>query len=162
NGRQAVAAFEREAFDLILMDIQMPELNGYEATAAIREIEKATGRHLPIIAMTAHAMKGDRERCLAAGMDEDVSKTIKADELFAAIEFLTRIQPEPAATDEARRAAEAVIDRREALAQVEGDLELLVELAEVFLEDYPRLQAKMADALARRDSAMLAEAAHAL
>src|SRR4030095_4182956 len=89
NGRQAVAAFESEAFDLILMDVQMPELNGYEATGAIREREKVSGGHVPIIAMTAHAMKGDRERCLQAGMDGYVSKPIDTRELFEAIEQVT-------------------------------------------------------------------------
>jgi CheY-like chemotaxis protein len=85
NGLEAVAAFEREVFDLILMDIQMPEMNGYEATREIREQEKRVGGHIPIIAMTANAMKGDRERCLEAGMDSYVSKPIKPEELFETI-----------------------------------------------------------------------------
>ena len=72
-------------FDLVLMDVQMPEMDGFEATGRIREKEKGTGRHIPIIAMTAHAMKGDRERCLEAGMDGYVSKPIQATELAQAI-----------------------------------------------------------------------------
>ncbi|HID76413.1 MAG TPA: response regulator, partial [Planctomycetaceae bacterium] len=86
NGRQAVAAAQAIEFDVVLMDVQMPEMDGYEATAAIRRAERRSGKHLPIIAMTAHAMRGDRERCLAAGMDAYVAKPIRADELFATID----------------------------------------------------------------------------
>ncbi len=86
NGREAVAAAETGNFDLVLMDVQMPEMDGLEATAIIRANERGSGRHLPIIAMTAHALKGDRERCLEAGMDGYTSKPIDAEELFAAIE----------------------------------------------------------------------------
>jgi len=88
NGRAALDALAAGQFDLVLMDVQMPELNGYEATAAIRKKEKETGAHIPIMAMTAHAMKGDREICLEAGMDDYLSKPIKAQELFAVIESL--------------------------------------------------------------------------
>jgi PAS domain S-box-containing protein len=86
DGRQALARLETESFDLVLMDVQMPEMDGLEATEAIRKKEGATGRHLPIVAMTAHAMRGDRERCLAAGMDGYVSKPIIAQELFRVVE----------------------------------------------------------------------------
>ncbi|MBW1706988.1 MAG: response regulator [Deltaproteobacteria bacterium] len=86
NGRKALEAYEREWFDLILMDVQMPEMDGLEATRAIREKEKERGGHIPIVAMTAHAMKGDREKCLSAGMDDYVPKPIKADELFSVVE----------------------------------------------------------------------------
>ncbi len=92
NGREALLALETtafEGFDLVLMDVQMPEMDGLAATAAIRESEKGTNRHIPIVAMTAHAMKGDREMCLAAGMDAYVAKPIRAQELFAIIETLT-------------------------------------------------------------------------
>ena len=82
NGRQAVDVLEREPFDLVLMDVQMPEMDGFEATAAIRCREQVHGGHIPIVAMTAHAMKGDRERCLAAGMDGYVSKPLQAQELY--------------------------------------------------------------------------------
>jgi two-component system, sensor histidine kinase and response regulator len=93
NGLEALAAMEKEKFDIVLMDIQMPEMDGFEATAAIREKEKSSGRHVPIIAMTANALKGDQERCVAAGLDGYVSKPIRTKELFAAIEgFLERTE----------------------------------------------------------------------
>lgn len=88
SGEKALDAWRKQAFDIILMDVQMPEMDGFEATSRIREHEKSTGKHIPIIALTAHAMVGDRERCLAAGMDGYVSKPINADDLFAAIERL--------------------------------------------------------------------------
>jgi CheY-like chemotaxis protein len=86
NGRKALEILDTQAVDLILMDIQMPEMNGFEATAAIRQREAAGGRHIPIIAMTAHAMVGDKERCFEAGMDRYVSKPLRIDDLYAAIE----------------------------------------------------------------------------
>ena len=88
DGRQALGILERERFDVALVDLQMPEMDGFELTAAVRAREASTGAHLPIIALTAHAMKGDRERCLAAGMDAHVAKPIRAEELWAAIRAL--------------------------------------------------------------------------
>jgi CheY-like chemotaxis protein len=88
NGREAVAAHARQSFDVIFMDVQMPDMNGFEATAAIRLAEAGTDERTPIVAMTAHAMKGDRERCLAEGMDDYVSKPISPATLFAAIDRL--------------------------------------------------------------------------
>jgi CheY-like chemotaxis protein len=88
NGRQALAALKKKDFDVVLMDVQMPEMDGFEATAAIRERERPAGRHTAIIAMTAHALQGDKERCLSAGMDAYISKPIQTNELFATIEEL--------------------------------------------------------------------------
>jgi len=93
NGRKVLEALQQQSFDLILMDVQMPEINGFEATAAVREKERETGGHLPIIALTANAMKGDRERCLEVGMDGYVAKPIRAQELFEAIENIIPISP---------------------------------------------------------------------
>ena len=90
NGREALQQVEKATFDLVLMDIQMPEMDGFEATAAIRKNEKLTGKHLQIIAMTAHAMEGDRERCLSAGMDGYITKPVEATALIDAIEKLGR------------------------------------------------------------------------
>jgi CheY-like chemotaxis protein len=86
NGQKALAALEKGSFDVVLMDVQMPEVDGFQATAAIREREKTTGKHLRIIAMTAHAMEGAREECLAAGMDGYISKPIQLKEMLEAIE----------------------------------------------------------------------------
>ncbi|MFZ0883742.1 MAG: response regulator [Candidatus Acidiferrales bacterium] len=88
NGREALARLAQEEFELVLMDVQMPEMDGFEATAAIREGEKSSGRHIPIVAMTANALKGDQERCLAAGMDAYISKPIRTNELFATLEVI--------------------------------------------------------------------------
>jgi CheY-like chemotaxis protein len=131
NGREALAALENSTsgpFDVLLMDIQMPEMDGFEATAAIRHQEKTLGTHLPIVAMTAHAMKGDRERCLAAGMDGYVSKPIQARDLFEAIAALvpadiaprSEAPPGPPGEDLATAAA---------LRGAGGDTPLLPEMA---------------------------------
>jgi len=88
DGRQALRALDGERFDVALMDVQMPEMDGFEATAAVRARERVEGGHLPIVALTAYAMKGDRERCLEAGMDAYVAKPVNADELFATLERL--------------------------------------------------------------------------
>jgi CheY-like chemotaxis protein len=90
NGREALEQIAAQAFDVVLMDVQMPELDGFEATAAIREREKTTGGHLPIVAMTAHAMQSDHQRCLAAGMDGYVSKPININQLVSVVESVLR------------------------------------------------------------------------
>jgi CheY-like chemotaxis protein len=100
DGRQALTAMDKEHFDLVLMDVQMPEMDGFEATAAIREKERSGGKHIPIIAMTAHALKGDEERCLSAGMDAYISKPIRTNELFATIEKFLGNSEEAGASDE--------------------------------------------------------------
>jgi len=162
NGLQALQALEGEAFDLVLMDVQMPEMDGLQATRAIREKEQATGGHIPIVAMTAHAMKGDRERCLAAGMDGYVSKPIRTKELLETIESLAApgISPEPAVSL-APRPTEA-LDCGALLARVEGDAELLSRVVELFLEDCPRLLKAVREAVARGDAKALERAAHTL
>jgi two-component system, sensor histidine kinase and response regulator len=85
TGKEALAIWKHEPFDVVLMDVQMPEMDGFEATSAIREVERITGGHTPIVAMTAHAMAGDRQRCLTAGMDGYISKPIQAQTVFEAI-----------------------------------------------------------------------------
>ncbi|MGD0920158.1 MAG: PAS domain S-box protein [Terriglobia bacterium] len=165
NGKEALAILENSAgraFDCVLMDVQMPEMDGFEATAAIRQKEEASGIHLPIIAMTAHAMKGDRERCLAAGMDGYVSKPIEPKELFEALEGF---EPSPRKDEERADGlgpVEPVWDFSAALARVDGDAELLGELARLFLGDCARLVSAIEAAVAGRDSEALERAAHAL
>jgi len=95
NGIEALAALADERFDLILMDVQMPLMDGFKATAAIREKEKTTGDHIPIIAMTGYAMKGDRQRCLDAGMDAYICKPIRSQELYEIIERTLTLRKNP-------------------------------------------------------------------
>jgi CheY-like chemotaxis protein len=153
NGREVLTALEEESFDLVLMDLQMPEMGGFEATAHIREREQGTGRHLPIIALTAHAMKGDRERCLEAGMDGYLPKPVQGPQLLRAIADLL-----PAAPIEAPAAS----DRHALLAHLDGDEDLLREVAGLFLEDYPRLLEEIRAALTAGDAERLERAAHKL
>jgi signal transduction histidine kinase/CheY-like chemotaxis protein len=101
DGRKALAALENETFDIILMDVQMPEMDGFEATAGIRKSERSTGNHIPIIAMTAHALKGDEERCLSAGMDAYISKPIRTSELFGTIERILDVHTKGVTSDDA-------------------------------------------------------------
>jgi len=156
DGEAALAALKQEAFDLVLMDVQMPGMDGFAATRALREHEQAAGGHTPVVAMTAHAMKGDRERCLQAGMDGYVSKPLDRRKLFEAIEALAPAAP-PAAPG--RRAA---VDRGRLWARVEGDAALLRELIEIFLETTPRLMADLGEAVERRDAEALGDLAHAV
>ncbi len=162
NGQEALGAAESQSFDLVLMDVQMPEMDGLEATAAIRAREKRTGRHLPIIAMTAHAMPGDRQRCLEAGMDEYLAKPIRARQLLAMIETVlggalpAEAPPPPAAPPGDQ------VDWPAALRAVQGDRDLLRSLAEAALEEYPRLMEAIRQAIAGRDAAGLRLAAHTL
>src|SRR5690606_2364247 len=94
DGSEAIDACARETFDIVLMDVQMPGCDGFTATRAIREREQRTGSHVPIVALTAHALRGDREKCLAAGMDAYLAKPIHARELVALVERMTHVSPD--------------------------------------------------------------------
>ena len=160
NGRQALDRLEEERFDVVLMDVEMPEMDGFETTAAIREKEKQTGRHVPIIAMTAHAMKGDREKCLAAGMDGYLSKPMRARELHEAIESLCAV-PSPTAGDTEARVPSA-IDLEDALDNVDGDRVLLRKLADTFVDESVDLMDSIRDAVSSGDAGALRRSAHTL
>src|SRR5713226_3390200 len=162
NGREAFAAFQAGKFDLIAMDVQMPEMDGLDATSAIRAWEKTAGTHIPIIAMTAHAMKGDRERCLAAGMDGYTSKPIRIEELERAIAQL--ISPPNSAKVSVSEAdqADGAIDHATLLAGVDGNRRVLRELVRLFLADCPRRLAEIKEAIRRGDAGALGRAAHTL
>jgi PAS domain S-box-containing protein len=171
DGLEAVAAVEREKFDLVLMDVQMPELDGFGATKQIRERERTTGGHVPIIAVTAHAMKGDRERCLAAGMDGYISKPIRSVELHQAIDEIAGAGKDSASEIAAHKTAAVTSqpppvdggwDWSVALATVQGSEELLHEILEAFLEETPRQLASIELALAKSDAALLRRAAHTI
>jgi CheY-like chemotaxis protein len=161
NGREAVAAVANGRFDLVLMDVQMPEMDGLQATAAIRKAEEGTGTHVPIVALTAHAMKGDREACLAAGTDEYLSKPVNAPELFALIETLTGITAnnKPAQADVAPL-PEPAFDMGSVLARVEGDRNLLRELAQIFRAEIPGVLTEIRHCAATGNFAGMERAAH--
>jgi signal transduction histidine kinase/CheY-like chemotaxis protein/HPt (histidine-containing phosphotransfer) domain-containing protein len=167
NGKEAVQALACEQFDLVFMDVQMPEMDGFEATAAIRRQEKETGGHVPIVAMTAHAMKGDRERCLDAGMDDYLAKPVEAKLLS---EVLARWGRNARGDKSALKAKTVpsgpndseVFDLSTLRDRVEDDLDLLVEMIELFLETSPRLVDDVASAVAGGDAARLGVAAHTL
>jgi two-component system sensor histidine kinase/response regulator len=163
DGREALAAWESRPFDFILMDVQMPAMDGLEATAAIRAKESGTTAHVPIIALTAHAMKGDRERCLAAGMDAYVSKPVRVEELFATIEsLLPPSVAHQAAASGNGKPANGTIDRNVVLARVAGDRELLQKMFRIFSRQGPQLLAEISSACARLDGKGLEWAAHKL
>jgi CheY-like chemotaxis protein/HPt (histidine-containing phosphotransfer) domain-containing protein len=167
NGREALALLEKEKFDLVLMDVQMPELDGLETTAAIRESEKTRGTHLPIVAVTAHAMKGDAERCLAAGMDAYVAKPLQPRELHAAIAGVLppaeASAPAPAPpAPEAPAAGPAVVDFPRLLERVGGDRAALAELVGIFRADIPTQIARIRRSIAEQDAPGLRAAAHAV
>jgi two-component system, sensor histidine kinase and response regulator len=162
NGRRALDAMDKEAFEVVLMDVQMPEMNGFEATAAIRARDCTRGLHQPIIAMTAHAMTGDEGRCLAAGMDGYISKPILADKLFDTIGKVLTAREASHPGDTGVTDINAVIDRDRLMQIVEGDVAILREVAGHFLAELPRRLADITHAIARRDRPALENAAHAL
>ncbi|MHB1081605.1 MAG: ATP-binding protein [Prosthecobacter sp.] len=170
NGREAIDRCEKEAFDAILMDVHMPGINGYEATTKIRQSEKATGRHVPIIAMTANAMKGDRERCLAAGMDDYIAKPLRSSELFQVVEqFSPRSalpQPAPAAPLPAPSAPRPQIETPPfdlaEFRESTGDEKLMRKLVAIFSEDAQKYLRKAEKALTAGKARQVYEAAHSL
>jgi len=186
NGREALEIFEREQVDVIFMDLQMPEMGGLDATAAIREREKTRGGHVPIVAMTAHAMKGDRERCLEGGMDDYVSKPVRPADLYAALEkaapgsgmAATRVTGPAAVITEAAVisapgagsrapsaagwAEERVVDRAQLLERLEGDLKLLAEIVALYHQTCPGLVQELRAAMGRNDTLAVHRAAHTL
>jgi CheY-like chemotaxis protein len=157
DGQEAVAAAHDQHPDLVLMDVQMPVMDGFAATAAIRrrEAEEPTRPRIPIVALTAFAVKGDRERCLAAGMDDYLSKPIQRDKLAAVLARLGESDVPTATSD-------PPYDLSTAISGVEGDRELLVELLAIFAEDGPGQLRAVRDAVSRSDEAALAFAAHTL
>ncbi len=177
NGREAVEHWRHEPFDVVLMDVQMPEMNGYDTTAAIRREEQGTGRRTPIIAMTAEAMKGDREHCLAAGMDDYLSKPIDPESLHRTVASFpanvlapTALVAEPGIAPAAAAVPEdilpspneCVIDWNLARKNTGNDADLLVELVHIFLEECPHSMTEIRQAVAASDAALLRRSAHTL
>ncbi len=162
NGREALAALREAAFDLVLLDLDMPVMDGYEAAAAIRAGEARGGRRIPIVAVTAHAMKGQKEKCLAAGMDDCLSKPVRAQDLFAAVARWAPLGPRPSLPKEKAESAAASPDVQRWLEQGGAHGGLLREIAAFFLNDSPQMVSQARRAIGLRDSGALASAAHAL
>jgi CheY-like chemotaxis protein len=155
NGQEAIDILENAAFDLVLMDLQMPVMGGLDATAVIRSRERVTGGRLRIVAMTAHAMTGDRDRCLAAGMDDYLSKPIDPEALFAVVE-----QKPPVVFAAPGPEGDAVINEQDLLARVAGDATLAAEVLQLFAEDAPARLAELDQAFAEGDLVRLRRAVH--
>jgi two-component system sensor histidine kinase/response regulator len=167
NGREVLALLGKGAFDVVLMDVQMPEMDGLEATAAIRDHERATGGHLPIVALTAHAMKGDAERCLEAGMDAYLAKPLQPRELAVAIDGVVGATAAGAPASASREpglppASPGVLDLARLLERVGGDRKALAELVRIFRADSPKQVARIRKAVEESDAVALRAAAHAL
>jgi PAS domain S-box-containing protein len=160
NGRDAVRRAQAEEFDVILMDVQMPEMDGLEATKAIRDTEAGTGRHVPIVAMTAHVMKGDREKCLSAGMDRYLSKPIRIDELKQAMSEVKKTGNIGHSSE--HNPFRAIGQLELLLNSVMGDRALLAEMAELWLADSAKQESQIRNGLDSGDAIMVQRAAHAL
>jgi two-component system sensor histidine kinase/response regulator len=157
DGREALARLDQTTFDLVLMDLQMPVMDGLEATIAIRRRERVTGRRVRIVAMTAHAMHGDRERCLAAGMDGYLSKPIEPATLFAVVE-----QDSDGAGVQPATAGPVTFDGDALWERLSGDEELMTDIIRLFLQELPARLAAIGDAVNSRNAKALRAAAHLL
>jgi two-component system sensor histidine kinase/response regulator len=184
NGREALDALEHGKYDLVLMDVQMPEMDGIEATMAIREREKLTGRHQPVVALTALVIKGDKQRCLDAGMDGYLSKPIRQQELDEVLEKFSsslKLVDTDSALSETKKpehlrplaAAQSpqvpheltpsvALNEAELMDRIDGDLDFLAELTEIFRKEYPRQLSAARKAIEDRDRDALRQAGHAL
>lgn len=161
NGREALDASEKTAFDLVIMDVQMPEMDGLEATIELRRREQSSGGHMPIIAMTALTMKGDKERCLEAGMDGYLSKPIRPEELDDVLDSYTGKKKVEAIPVEDPEWIDCV-NMEELLERVDGDRTLIAELADIYREAYPRQIQTLREGVTSMDADKIRGAAHAL
>ena len=167
NGAEAVDAVARQPFDVVLMDVHMPVMDGLAATRIIRQREHASGSHVPIVALSAGATVEDRENCLSAGMDNFISKPFRADELFQVVEGVPAEalveRPMDDGGDPAQPASlELCLDWPGALRNLEGDEDFLYELSEMYLTQCPALLVAVEEAVSREDGEELRRAAHAL
>jgi two-component system sensor histidine kinase/response regulator len=162
NGKQALAELDKRPFDLVLMDVQMPEMDGLEATKLLREREMLSGHHQVVVAMTALVMKGDRERCIEAGMDKYLSKPIRSQELDDMLESYMNPASGQVSGAQPSGAREPAVCAEELLGRVEGDRAFIQELVEIFRADYPLQIHAMREAVEKGDSTPLQSAGHAL
>lgn len=163
TGREAVAAVAAQDFDVVLMDIQMPEMDGYQATAAIREHDQKLGIHTPIIALTAHALEGNREKCLNAGMDGYASKPIRPEIVFDEIDrVLADLQKNPSSEQVEQRPEENEIPWNELLAAVGGNEETLREIVQAYSAEITQVVPAITEAMNSVDAKLLCASAHKL
>ena len=180
DGRETIERVEREPFDVVLMDVQMPNIDGYQATAAIRRLSGIQRAHVPIVAITAHAMSGDRERCLAAGMDDYVPKPIDASELILTVERVAAERSDATPTSPPGRSSSqadvstkpdnknprnrscCIIDRDAAVKRLGGDQRLFDDLVRFFDEDTPGLLDEIRRGISLGDSERVTRSAHSL
>ena len=161
NGLEAVEHSQKGPFDAILMDVDMPVMNGYEATERIRELEKTTGRHIPIVAMTAHAMQGVREECLSHGMDGYLTKPIDTEALWCELDSLGQ-GPTLDLVEEPSQQILAIADFDQARKSMDDSTELFNEIVRLFLEDAPPHMKRIYEGLAQGDAKAVLQSAHAL
>lgn len=169
NGKVALDILEKESFDVVLMDLQMPVMGGFQATAKIRKNDREKGVHTPIIAMTAHAMKGDKERCLRAGMDGYISKPIQTSELYRIVDGFGPMQDrsstmisDSTSSGPAGNGGSKVVDEKSLRSLVDDDDELLMEIISVFLNECPAMITQIKNAVDAGDTMELERAAHTL
>ena len=172
NGREVIDKLDTESFDVVLMDVQMPTVDGYQATAAIREIKDSPVSQIPIIAMTAHAMKGDAEKCFEVGMNDYISKPIDSKRLVQLVEQwgaselceprLVESNDEEPSPDRPRQALGKVADFEAALARLDGNRQLLMDMIDFFREDVPKLMKAIEAGLSSGDAARIRRAAHSI
>ncbi len=164
NGQEAIEKYTSNKFDLILMDIQMPEMDGFEATEAIRNFEKENRNHIPIIAITAHAMSGDKKRCLDAGMDDYISKPIQPQKLVDTIEKWTYHKRNDShdAMNNNEEDYLPIFDKNSLLERVDGDEEFLRNLMNLFINDFKNYYTKLDQSIHNNDLELLASTAHSL
>ncbi len=164
DGVEAIEAWTSNAFDAILMDVQMPRKDGLTATREIRAAEVGTSDHIPIIALTAHALKGDRDRCLAAGMDEYLTKPLRFDDLLAALARISEDSEveEVHQTENRPRPSPLVFNRAAALQTMGGQFGVMKDVLEVFIKGYPQEMGVLDSAVSRQDAELIAESSHKL
>ncbi|MGH7171570.1 MAG: response regulator [Gemmataceae bacterium] len=171
NGREALEKIDTRPFDMVFMDVQMPEMDGMAATVEIRKSEQSTGKHIPIVAMTAHAMKGDKEKCLQAGMDDYVSKPIRRQELADVIARVAKrfLSPDPSKPRQASEAngkedepARRILDAEALMDEYDGDKDVLRRMVEIFDRDCKGRLAKLREAIQAGNARVVKEEAHAL
>jgi CheY-like chemotaxis protein len=169
HGREALDKLDREDFDIVFMDVQMPEMDGMTATRLIREREQTDGTHIPIVAMTAHAMKGDKDKCLQAGMDDYVSKPVRRKELAAVLQRIGQRFLQPTAPERGASAAfstskesDMVLDEEALMEECDNDKELLAQMFEIFERDSQGRIERLREAIQGGNAEVVRQEAHAL